>query len=151
MHCSIPRSYFVRLFSIALIALAVGAASCSKKDERNPVTGKVLYKGDPIKGAVVTFHPKGETDPAVHRPNGMTGDDGAFALSSGLGEGAAVGEYVVTIYWPKASEQPAKKFSTEPPPDPVDGLDGRYADMNKSTILVEVKSGKNNLEPFKLE
>ena len=66
-----------------------------------PVTGKVLYKGKPVEGALVTFHSKSEGRPA----NGRTDANGAFALMTyKTADGAIPGDYIVTVTKPKESE-----------------------------------------------
>jgi hypothetical protein len=118
------------------------------------VSGKVLYKGQPIKGAVVTFHPKAGDEMKTQRPGGVTGEDGTFSLSTGKEPGAAPGDYVVTIIWLKEPEGTAAKpkvIGTEPPPVPDDAFQGRYADRSRSQITATIKPGVNQLEPFKLE
>ena len=66
------------------------------------VTGKVNHKGQPIKGALVTLHPKASlNDVKVHRPTGMTDEQGNFTVTTGNDAGAAPGEYIVTVVWMK--------------------------------------------------
>jgi len=144
-------------FSVWACALAGSCAlllsSCSGKSLTS-VQGKVLYKGEPIKGAVVTLHPKGANEVTAQRPSGVTGEDGTFRLFTGKEEGAAPGEYVVTVVWLKEPAAPAGKpkvISTDPPPDPEDGFKGRYADQANSKLSATIKPGLNQLEPFKLE
>lgn len=132
----------------ALLGLLL-TASCSSG--LNPVRGKVTHKGQPIKGATVTFHPVGGDEVKATRPNGTTDADGSFTLSSEKGVGAAAGEYTVTIIWPKEVEPKNKSWSTDARPEIVDQLNGRYADHKQSKIRVRVKAETNNLEPFALE
>jgi hypothetical protein len=123
-------------------------ASCSGSG-LNVVQGKVLYKGEPAKGAVVIFHPKGDDSITAVRPSGVTGEDGTFTLGSGKNSGAPAGDYVVTVTWPE-ERQGTGKITMEPPPPPPDRLKGRYADRAKSSFNVTIKSGTNQLEPFEL-
>ena len=78
------------------LLLACCCLSCSSDSGLQPVQGKVLYKNQPIAGALVTFHPKGATDVRTLRPVGMTKEDGTFTLTTGDKEGApaGVGAYV---------------------------------------------------------
>lgn len=81
------------------VAAALLGASCAAR--LNQVEGKVLYNGQPAKGAVVVFHPQGKDDLTTRHPAGVTGDDGTFSLSTQQpGDGAAPGDYDVTITWP---------------------------------------------------
>jgi hypothetical protein len=127
--------------------------SCSPgKEELNPTEGKVLYKGQPLAGALVTFHPKGEASATAVRPTGLSKEDGTFTVMTGDKNGAPAGEYVVTII---CSEVPAeskkeKDFATGGM-ETKDRLQGAYADHSKSKITVQIKSGTNKLEPFDLK
>jgi hypothetical protein len=137
------RPRFVRgvLFGATLLC-----ASCSGSG-LNVVQGKVLYKGEPAKGAVVIFHPKGGE--GQFNPSGVAGEDGTFSLGSGKNSGAPAGDYVVTVTWPEERSGPAK-ITMEQPPAPPDRLKSRYSDRDKSQINVTIKSGPNQLEPFDL-
>jgi hypothetical protein len=140
--------------SLALRWLPVAAAllSTSCAGGLNPVEGKVLYNGQPAKGAVVIFHPKGDDNLKTVRPTGVTDDSGTFHLSTRKpGDGAAAGEYVVTIVYPDPAKAPKTTLTMEPPPDPSDLLQGRYADRTKSQLQAVVKSGRNQLEPFEVK
>jgi hypothetical protein len=116
----------------------------------NPVQGKVLYRNRPLKGAVVTFHPKGANDVTAVRPVGLTGEDGTFTLTTGTKKGAPAGEYVVTILCSEEVRPKDKTISTEPP-DTRDMLGGAYANRDRSKITVTVKDGDNQLDPFDLK
>jgi hypothetical protein len=83
-----------------VLALAPG---CSKKSAPrlpvHPVAGQVTFNGQPAPGAFVVFHPK---DPAsgCPSPNAVADKQGNFSLSTyAAGDGAPVGEYVVTVVW----------------------------------------------------
>src|SRR5947209_5994423 len=85
-----------------VLPAAAACASCSGGcASLNPVQGKILYKGQPLKGAVLTFHPKGGgKNITVDPPIGTSGEDGSFRLTTGNKEGAPAGEYVVTLICP---------------------------------------------------
>jgi hypothetical protein len=142
------RPYLAFHFWLPLAALL--CVSCSGR--LNTVQGKVLYQGQPAKGAVVVFYPKDNSSLSVVPPTAITGEDGTFTLTSGHDSGAAAGEYVVTVTWPE--ERPAvkdtPKISMEPPPPPPDRLKGRYANRDSAALTATVKSGTNRLEPFDL-
>jgi hypothetical protein len=118
----------------------------------NHVEGKVLYKGEPAKGAIVVFHPKAEDNLTTRRPSGIVGEDGTFTLSTQRpGDGAAAGEYLVTVVWPEEARPAKPTFNTEPPPDPPDRLKGHYADRAKSGLSAVVNPGNNQLPPFEVK
>ena len=90
---------------------------------------------------------------SVVRPTGLTKDDGTFTLTTGDKSGARVGQYVVTII---CTEVPADAKKNEKDrstggAESQDRLQGAYADSTKSTIKVEIKKGKNKLDPFRIE
>jgi hypothetical protein len=145
-----PTLRVSQLACLAIVPCAFLGLSCSKGLQS--VSGKVLHKGQPIKGAVVTLHPKGNNDIKVQRPSGLTGDDGTFSLTTGQESGAPPGEYVVTVIWLQPPPATGKKaISTEGSPEPVDQLQGRYADPKTSKLTVTVKPGVGQLEPITVE
>jgi hypothetical protein len=147
------RSEALHALSRGTIALLLlGGVSCSGGGPAalNPVKGKLLYKDQPIGGAVVSFHPTGGGDALAARPVGMTKEDGTFSLTTGQAEGAPAGEYVVTVVWPGEAGGKKKVMSTAPP-ETVDRLQGAYANRDTSSIKAEVKKGENQLEPFHLK
>jgi hypothetical protein len=117
----------------------------------HPVQGKVLLNGQPLKGALVTFHPKGADAVTAVRPVGMTGEDGTFTLTTGAKDGAPAGEYVVTFICPEEVVPKGKPAISTGPPESRDRLQGAYANAATSTFKVEVKAGPNQLEPFPLK
>jgi hypothetical protein len=126
--------------------------SCSGSGSLHAVHGKVLYKDEPIKGAVVFFHPQGNTDVNAQHPSGVTGEDGTFTLMTGNQKGAPAGDYVVTVVWNEEVEAPKKiVMNPDDVPAPKDRLGGRYANQAASKLTAKVKSGNNVLEPFKLD
>ena len=129
----------------------------------NPVHGKVLYKDEPIEGVVVTLHPK-HTGIHTLLPVGQTKKDGTFTLTTGKNEGAPAGEYVVTFSCPqegaikgqKGKPKKTASFNQEEGfmggfVNLEDRFKGAYSNEAKSTFKVEIKKGKNVLEPFNLK
>jgi hypothetical protein len=127
---------------------ALGCLSCSGSAALNPVQGTVLYKNQPLAGALVTFHPKGATGVATILPVGMTKEDGTFTLTTGQTDGAPAGEYVVTLICSEVVK--SKRISTEQP-ETQDRFRGAYANAATSQIQVEIKNGPNQLAPFNLK
>lgn len=137
-------------------------AGCGKPAGVFPVTGRVLYKGEPASGAVVYFQQQGTPGvPQELVPFGIVQNDGAFSLTcDGLGEGALPGSYKVLIEWRdgkqggvvpvkgKGQSNLVKRTRIHAGPD---RLKGRYFDANKPLLQAEVKPGPNKLEPFDLK
>lgn len=141
-----------RLLGVGSLIAIVGfiSLSCSSPAALNPVRGKVVHKGQPLAGALVTFHSKEKVDVNTIPSIGFTKEDGTFSLTTGDKEGAPAGEYIITIIC--SETVPAKKgvISTGPP-DTLDRLSGAYSDKDASKIVVTVKPGENQLEPFDLK
>jgi len=136
---------------LALFSLSILGLSCSSGGLQ-PVSGKITRKGEPIKGAIVTLHPKnGLNDIKAVRPSGVTDEQGVFNLSTGKDSGAPPGEYLVTVVWNKEIPAAAKMRSTDQLPDPVDQLQGRYNDAKNSKITVTIKSGVSQLDPINVD
>ncbi|HSQ54322.1 MAG TPA: hypothetical protein VLM40_01145 [Gemmata sp.] len=134
--------------------IALTATGCSSGEKLNPVKGKVLYKGEPLAGATVSFHPKGANDLKRQPAIGLTQEDGTFTVKTGPDDGAPAGDYVVTIICtaqPKAADGKKKILSFGSEDISVDRLGGAYANMANSKINVTIKDGKNELEPFNLK
>ena len=135
------------LFAVAA-GWAITCSSCGNSNGTYSVSGKVLYKGEPARGALVYFHRKGATDRLhEHVPQGVVGEDGTFTLVSPAGEGDLPGEYAVLIEW---KEGAGKARGRSPGLNAPDRFRGRYMNPDRPAFEVEVKSAKNRLPPFEL-
>ncbi|MDW8243585.1 MAG: hypothetical protein RMJ88_10275 [Thermogemmata sp.] len=117
------------------------------------MSGKVTYKGKPLAGALVTFHPKNSSDPRVERPVGYTQEDGTFTVSTAQKTGAPAGQYVLTVICNRTvkPEGKGKILGTGIDEETVDILGGAYTNPNTSKLTVEVKPGNNELPPLELQ
>jgi hypothetical protein len=150
--------------SILVMAVAMstaGLAGCGNTEGFVPVTGKVLYRGEPAKGAVVYFHREaspGAPNEPVHY--GTVEDDGRFVLTSDdMGDGARPGPYIVLVEWRDNSGAPVEVKTKKGKVQQVkrsriglgpDRLKGRYLDITKPLLHAEVKAGSDPLAPFEL-
>ncbi len=137
-----PRSSPVRAAALGLAAgLALSAVSCGGDGPKlYPVTGKVLFNGQPVEGASVVFVPDGGGD---LRPSGTTDEDGSFSLSTyPHGEGAPAGNYVVLVT--KYPEN-ARELET-----PKSELPTKYADQAAALLKATVQEERTDLAPFQL-
>jgi hypothetical protein len=156
--------------AIPVVAWALAYTGC-RPAALNPVTGKVLYRGEPAAGATVYFHRNGGAAPAGDViPTGIVQGDGRFWLASEDAAGAPAGTYHVLIEWldkpssskggaavrtaglGKGGRQDARSpwkpgTSRVRPPD---RLKGRYFDIERPLVKAEVKPGTNTLSPFEL-
>ena len=138
-----------------LIMVAIGCVSgCNQSDlfPTSPAAGIVKLNGQPLPGAHVWLVPKSKvhTDAkTVVRPQGMTGSDGKFVLTTYLqNDGAPIGEYDAIVLHgdndpdadPTANTKPAKTAFV-----PM-----RYKDVKTSGLLVTIKDGENDI-PLELK
>jgi hypothetical protein len=150
------------ILAVVGTACAFPLAGCGNSAGLVPVSGKVLYKGEPASGAVVYFQRQGIPGAAQEIvPFGIVQDDGGFSLScDGLGDGALPGSYAVLVEWRdekasgvvpvKANGQSnvTKRVRIHAGPD---RLKGRYFDASKPLLHAEVKPGPNPLASFELK
>jgi len=127
-------------------------SGCAKDDGRlkaYPVHGKVTVDGQPAKGVFVFLTPAKQ--PATHAiiPMGVSDDQGEYWISTyDSGDGAPLGDYMVTSKWPKASGMQAVQS------DSPDSLGDRYSDPAKSSIKLTVQEATqakpNEIAPLEL-
>jgi hypothetical protein len=90
-------------------------------------------------------NPNGQTTSAV------TGDDGTFAVSTGLDKGLPPGKYTVTVTWPDPSvKATAAQAAVGFFPIGPDLLQGKYGTRATSTIKTEVTTETTVLAPFEV-
>lgn len=144
-----------------ILASAIGAGGCGSPAGLVPVSGKVLYRGEPAAGAVVYFHRQAEPGSASSPiPYGIVEDDGSFSLATdGLGTGARPGKYSVLVEWrdekgdgvtPVKGRGKARLVKRSRVRSGPDRLKGRYLDISKPLIRTEVVAQSNALPPFEL-
>jgi hypothetical protein len=161
-----PRISTVRpVWSAAIVTLLVLNSGCGDDSglaTRYPVSGKVTYKGSPVKKASINFIPN---DPEG-RPAGGRVEDGQYVLTTlDPDDGAIPGKYKITIddreldadAMQSAAEAEAKKkgvtFSVIPQHLQVKALKklkssipGKYQISSTSDLEVEVKAESNTLD-----
>jgi hypothetical protein len=137
----LPGGMTVRLLLLAALA---AAASCGGGKGLATVRGQVFYEDKPAEGAVVYFHPEGDSgSPAATRPSGKVGADGWYELTTdGRSKGAPPGHYVVTVIWRRNIGGADDNEQNLLPP--------RYMSPATSKLSAEVKEGSNELPPFRL-
>lgn len=136
----------MRTNRVALVALVCAAvAGCGRgisAPRTVPTSGTVLFQGKPLAGVKVTLHSKSGMK---FTPNGVTGQDGRFVLSTGApADGAPPGEYSVTFELLEAGADD-RGLDTE-----FDAWKGKYANPDTAP-KVTVGSSATTLEPFRLE
>lgn len=133
------------------MTIAIACTSCSSRDTLHPVHGRVRVKGEPAAGATVVFHREGPAGQDL--PTGIVDSEGSFTLTTGGKPGAPAGNYTVTVVWPETKKLTGKEPITMGAElvDGPDRLRGVYGSPQKSALKAEIKSGKNELDPFELK
>jgi hypothetical protein len=145
----------IALFSsvICLTTCGCGRGISKPKELTNlaPVAGKVLFRGEPPVGAVLTLIPTVATpENATNLATTATvGADGKFSVQTlvaqGTANGAAPGEYAIAISWTKPV-RPDDRDSDDGP----ELLPKKYRDVKTSGLKAEIKPGRNELPPWEL-
>jgi hypothetical protein len=143
LHCQ-DRLCAVAIVGIALSALAGCGQSAPPRVPVYPVQGKVEVNGKPAAGALVLLHPKG--DPSRPPARAEVKPDGTFEASTyAPADGAAEGDYIVTVEWFKAVPK-NDDFVIGPNLVP-----DKYSKPQTSKIEVHVAAQPNQLPPITLK
>jgi hypothetical protein len=131
------------LFAIPLILLL----GCSSAHGTASVSGVVTYKNQPVEGATVIMHPKGE-GPTAKPAQGKTDSRGHFSVTTyfGPGEqpaGALPGDYAVTV---TKIDEPQGAFDPHKDPPPKNHLPAKYSTPQQSPLTATIKPGANRTE-----
>jgi hypothetical protein len=146
------------MFRLVLLCAAATlfATGCGfSGPETVPVTGTVLYRGQPVEGAMVVFQPVA-AGPDV-RPAGATSEpDGSFTLTTSIGaetyDGATPSEYLVAVekdvtkYESISFEKYAAEMQAgrDPVPKRKNVLPEKYADPATSNLRYTVSADSEN-------
>ena len=90
--------------AVCLAAMSLSAAGCGGIPRKPvyPVSGKVLYRGQPAAHVRLILTPVGDAGPDALRPRAYTNPDGTFQLGTyASNDGAPAGQYVVSLRWPR--------------------------------------------------
>jgi len=134
-----PRAIF-----LIWLTLLIG---CSGTHGTASVSGTVIYKSQPVEGATVIFHPKGEGLTAKPA-QGKTDSGGHFTVTTYFGPddqpaGAVPGDYAVTV---TKIDEPQGAFDPHKDPPPKNHLPVRYSTPQQSPLTVTIKLGSNRPE-----
>jgi hypothetical protein len=139
--------HFRLLFAALTAACCAAVVGCGDSNGRHPVSGKVLYNGEPAVGANVTFVRKG-AGADNQAAQGVVHEDGTFTLAGPGGSGAQPGEYAVLVEW---KEGAGKVRGRSPGLNAPDRLKKRYLDPNKPLLTATVGTTSTTLPPFELK
>lgn len=113
-----------------------------------PAGGKVTYKGTPVEGAVVTFHPEGQGRIAT----ATTVSGGAFTLTTVDAAGALPGKYKVTVDKQEFAKAGSSSMEAAATGSASEGkskrlLPAKYAQAASTPVAIEVPaSGKKDID-----
>jgi hypothetical protein len=139
-------------FAMLMLIPAALVAGCSPQPApepgaltAHPVTGKVVYDGQPAAGVVVTLLPiDAPMVPQIpHNPRAVTKDDGSFTIGTFReDDGAPEGGYQIVLTWPGGKSEEGEADGERDRERDVDRLKGWY-DGTHSTLNYRVKGGQN--------
>jgi hypothetical protein len=90
------RTYFHAVPWLGLLTiLGCGGGGVTRTHDVVPVSGVVTYKGSPVEGASVTFHPVDESKPSARAKTDAQGRFSAWTFE--VGDGAVPSDHLVTI------------------------------------------------------
>ena len=135
-------------YSGLILFIGLAFVGCSDNDFAEvpvqPVSGKLLVKGQPAYGAYIVFHPADSVGMTKgNKPFARVAQDGTFTITTyNSNDGAPIGDFNVTITWPEEPE------SRGPSPD---RLKGRYETPEKSGLNVHIDSDTRELPAWDLD
>lgn len=136
------------LGAILCLAVALGCDRSPEGPDTVPVSGTVTYRGSPVEGANVIFHPT-EGSASTLASQSITDASGRFELSTHVGAGkfkpgVVPGNYSVVI----TKLDTASVSTTLAPPKNL--LPQKYANANTSGLTANVAAAQKNSFEFSL-
>lgn len=129
--------------AIALSATVTILTGCSENNDRVPVSGTVIYEGQPVTGGTLTFVPMvvGQKGKNGRPATGVVGADGTFVLGTDSdGDGALIADHRVSYSAPVSTwEAPEWDGKGKPPTPPVEP----FAGLMVKSETVQVREGPN--------
>ena len=115
-----------------------------------PVSGQILYNGEPLRGVDVAFHPTDPKNNTGYPPHATTDENGKFTLTTYLkDDGAPAGEFQVAIAF--AVEKVGGDEGSDQSVRLAFQVPEKYQRKETSGITATIKPESNTLEPLKLE
>lgn len=130
----------------AACALGLFLCGCGKDEslpETYPVTGVVLFDGQPLSESTVAFYPEGEGNPAT----GWTDAEGRFALTTyELEDGAVAGRHTVIVHHSPSGAEPGM-----PGRGSGSSVPSKYENRKTTPLTAEVEPKEMNEISLELE
>jgi hypothetical protein len=131
----------------ALLLMACSLVGCGG-GSYHPVTGKATYKGEPMVGAQLFFHPVGDKSPTAIRPGAQVQADGSYDVMSVGQRGAPAGEYRITVFWSGPKKEGAKRPGFGGGAEEGGGpnfIKSPYSDPDNSPLTAKIQAGSNSI------
>ena len=126
-----------------LLLMVVSMTSCTQGPRLQPIRGQVFYKGEPVPGALVAFHPLGPYPTAFPHPIAYTDKEGRFRLTTNKpNDGVALGEYAVTLESRERSPTGNEKIGAK------NLLPAHYSKAESSGLRCRVEAGQEEVPAF---
>ena len=140
------KNKVILLLLLVFVGFLSGCGESYVKTEY--IKGKVIFKGEPLADAMVTFHPKDSNGVPASGTSNSNGEFELFAVGGKPGAGAIAGNYTVTV----------TKLNSEnkeiPDPNSSGGVrvvvsstlvtPKAFSKKETSSLTVTVASGKND-------
>ena len=138
-----PLQSSVHVAFALLLAVLMTATGCGSKNADRlavfPVSGQVIWNGQPLPNAFVVLHPKGTQDLRAITARAQTDQDGNFRVTTyEAGDGVPVGDYAVTVAYHQLITAGG---GYEPGPNV---LPPKYASPDTTDLTVHVAEGRTS-------
>jgi hypothetical protein len=126
---------------LVLACMSVVPLACGSAEGMAPVSGKVTYKGKPVPKGSITF---ASTTEGGRNATGQLDANGYYKLQTeNPGDGALIGDYLVTIY---AHDEPILDYIPKKKIPPKILTPTKYEKPETSGLKASVKSGSNTFD-----
>jgi hypothetical protein len=139
-------SHSHRIAGLIVLALMLTACGAEGRKPVFPMSGKALFEGEPMAGAMLTFHPLDDKDPRAIRSQATVDAEGNYQLTTYFtGDGAPAGDYAITIYWPdRPAANPDEPVEEEVDKLPPDRLAKSFTNPKTTVLRVKVREQPKN-------
>jgi len=133
------------LISVGLMIPLVGCSRDPNLPKLGKVTGKVTYNGKPVTSGHVVFTPaEGKGGETGQTATGEIASDGGYEMTTfNTGDGAILGQHIVTVQVRSGEMPKPKPDSTIDYVLPKSALPSTYSSAEKSPLRYTVKEGSN--------